>query len=72
LRKDSNAPQRERITEWVKFYKQSQLNYRMNALLAVLESDGEQMLSAVLQELGLTLSSDLVKDASDTSPKARP
>jgi uncharacterized protein YqgV (UPF0045/DUF77 family) len=72
LRKDSNALQRERITEWVKFYKQSQLNYRMNALLAVLESDGEQMLSAVLQELGLTLSSDLVKDASDTSPKARP
>lgn len=65
MRKDSNAPQRERITEWVKFYRQSQLNYRMNALLAVLESDGEKMLSAVLKELGLTDSVSLVKDASD-------
>lgn len=37
----------------------------MNALLAVLESDGEQMLSAVLNELGLSASVDLVKDASD-------
>ena len=49
----------------MKFYKQSQLNYRMNALLAVLESDGEKMLSAVLKELGLTDSVSLVKDASD-------
>ena len=65
MRKDSNAPQRERITDWVKFYKQSQLTYRMNALLAVLESDGEQMLSAVLKELGLTDSVNLVKDANE-------
>ena len=65
MRKDSNAPPRERITDWVKFYKQSQLNYRMNALLAVLESDGEQMLSAVLKELGLTDSVSLVKDANE-------
>ena len=65
MRKDSNAPPRERITDWVKFYKQSQLNYRMNALLAVLKSDGEQMLLEVLKELGLTKSVDLVKDASD-------
>ena len=49
----------------MKFYKQSQLNYRMNALLAVLKSDGEQMLLEVLKELGLTKSVDLVKDASD-------
>jgi hypothetical protein len=35
----------------------------MNALLAVLESDGEQMLRAVLNELGLMSSVDLVKDA---------
>ena len=49
----------------MKFYKQSQLTYRMNALLAVLESDGEQMLSAVLKELGLTDSVNLVKDANE-------
>ena len=65
MRNDSNAPQRERITEWVKFYRQSQLNYRMNALLAVLETDGEKMLVAVLKELGLTESSALIKDANE-------
>jgi hypothetical protein len=35
----------------------------MNALLSVLQSDGEQMLMAVLKELGLTASVELVKDA---------
>jgi hypothetical protein len=35
----------------------------MNALLAILKNDGEQMLSAVLRELGLTNSIELVKDA---------
>ena len=65
MRKDSNAPPRERITDWVKFYKQSQLNYRMNALLAVLETDGEKMLLEVLKELGLTDSVSLVKDANE-------
>jgi hypothetical protein len=63
LRKDSNVPQRERISEWVRLYRQSPLKYEMNALLSVLETDGEQMLSAVLKELGLTASVDLVKDA---------
>jgi hypothetical protein len=57
------VPQRERISEWVRLYRQSPLKYEMNALLSVLETDGEQMLSAVLKELGLTASVDLVKDA---------
>ena len=65
MQKGSNAPQRERITEWVRFYKNSQLSYRMNALLAVYENDGEAMLMAVLKELGLTQSSALIKDASE-------
>lgn len=49
--------------DWVRFYKQSPLKYEMNALIAVLKSDGEQMLLEVLKELGLTKSVDLVKDA---------
>lgn len=65
MQRGSNAPQRERITDWVKFYKQSQLSYRMNALLAVYENDGEKALIAVLQELGLTESLALIKDASE-------
>jgi hypothetical protein len=47
----------------VKFYRQSPLKYEMNALLSVLETDGEQMLMAVLKDLGLTDSIELVKDA---------
>lgn len=47
----------------MRFYKQSKLNYQMNALLSVLETDGERMLLEVLKELGLTASVDLVKDA---------
>jgi hypothetical protein len=63
LRKDSNVPQRERISEWVRLYRHSPLKYEMNALLSVLETDGEQMLMAVLKDLGLTDSIELVKDA---------
>lgn len=63
MRKDSSAPPRERVMDWVRFYKQSPINYTMNALIAVLQSDGEQMLLEVLKELGLTKSVDLVKDA---------
>ena len=55
--------ERGKVMEWCAFYRQSKLNYQMNALLAVLETDGEKMLQAVLQELGLTSSFDLVKDA---------
>jgi hypothetical protein len=63
LRKDSNAPQRERVSEWKRWYEASSPGYQMNALLAILKNDGEQMLSAVLRELGLATATDLVKDA---------
>lgn len=63
MQKGFSAPQRERISDWVRFYKQSPLKYEMNALLAVLSTDGEEMLRSVLKELGLTKSEDLVKDA---------
>ena len=52
-----------RAKDWAHFYKQSPLKYNMNALTAVLRNDGEKMLAAVLKELGLELSVDLVKDA---------
>lgn len=37
----------------------------MNALLAVLENDGEKMLAEVLKALGLESALDLVKDAKE-------
>ena len=53
----------ERVKNWCAFYKQSPQKYNMNALLAVLKNDGEKMLQAVLRELGLERSLELVKDA---------
>lgn len=55
--------ERDRVKEWVGFYKASPLNYQMNALIAVYKNDGDKMLEKVLSELGLERSSDLVKDA---------
>lgn len=52
-----------RKMDWVRFYKVSPSKYEMRALISVLENDGEQMLAAVLKELGLELSLELVKDA---------
>lgn len=49
--------------EWCAFYRKSPLKYEMNALIAVYKNDGEKMLGLVLRELGLSNSSDLVKDA---------
>lgn len=49
----------ERIEEWVRHYKTCLL--KMNALRAVLENDGEQMLQKVLKKLGLASALDLVK-----------
>lgn len=55
----------ERVKNWVHFYKQSPLLYNMNALISVYKNDGEKMLRAVLRELGLESSVDLVKDAAE-------
>ncbi len=53
----------ERIEEWLRHYKVCHL--KMNALCAVLENDGEQMLSKVLRRLGLERSLDLVRESSN-------
>lgn len=53
----------ERVKEWVAWYRASSQKYSMNALLAVLETDGEKMLGMVLRELGLVMSLELIKDA---------
>lgn len=53
----------ERKMDWVRFYKASPLKYNMNALISVFKTDGEKMLSLVLNELDLSMSVDLVKDA---------
>jgi hypothetical protein len=53
----------DKVKEWAAFYRASPQKYNMNALLAVLENDGEKVLTRVLSELGLTSSLDLVKDA---------
>ena len=53
----------ERVKEWAAYYRASPLKYNMNALLAVLKTDGEKMLADVLREIGLESSLELVKDA---------
>lgn len=49
----------QRLDEWVKWYEVSGL--KMNALLAVLENDGEKMLTRVMGRLGLESASSVVK-----------
>lgn len=51
----------ERAVEWARFFRASQPSYRAYALLAPLEADGEKMLQAVCNELGLKSAVDLVK-----------
>ena len=65
MAKESSAPQRERVLEWKRWYLASSPGYQMNALLAILKNDGEQMTLAVLRELGLTESLELIKDANE-------
>ena len=57
----------EKVEEWVRWYKASLL--KMNALTAVLNNDGEQMLQKVLTRLGLVSASDVVKAARDDHRK---
>lgn len=61
--------EKEKVGEWVRFYKQSPLKYEMNALIAVYKNDGEGMLLSVLKELGLQQSVDLVREAANESRK---
>ena len=56
-----------KIEGWVRWYRASLL--KMNALTAVLNNDGEQMLEKVLQKVGLVSASDVVKAARDDHRK---
>ena len=56
--------ERQRVLDWVTYYRKSaRVGYNFNALVAIYKTEGEPMLLAVLKELGLTLSVELVKDA---------
>jgi hypothetical protein len=46
----------------VRWYEISAPGYQTNALMAVLNNDGPQMLQMVLKELGLVSSLDLIQD----------
>ena len=49
----------ERVADWVRYFEVSQ--NKANALLAVLENDGEKCLGTVLKKLGLASALDVVK-----------
>jgi hypothetical protein len=54
----------DKLQDWVIYYRKSaRVGYNFNALVAIYKTDGEKMLVAVLKELGLTVSAELVKDA---------
>ena len=55
--------EKERIKDWVTYYRISPAGYNFQALMNIYKNDGEKMLLAVLRELSMTASVDLVKDA---------
>lgn len=57
------SDQKQKLGEWTRFVKQSQTSYRMNALKAVQENDGDEMLKAVLKELGWVMTFDFMKQS---------
>ena len=50
-----------RKEEWLRYIKASPTRLKINALRAVLENDGEEMLRKCLKELGWLHSVDLIK-----------
>jgi hypothetical protein len=63
----------DKVHDWVTYYrKSSRVGYNFNALVAIYKADGERVLVSVLKELGLTLSVDLVKDASGDGRSKNP
>jgi hypothetical protein len=51
----------EKVAEWTRFYLAAHPSYRVHALLAVIENDGEPVLRKVCEKLGLQNAVDLVK-----------
>ena len=65
--KDSTAHR----NDWIRFYRSAPEGYRPHALSACLSTDGVKMLGAVLAELKLERSVDLVADWNDASTETR-
>ena len=62
----NSAPKRsqsEELQDWCRFVKASATSFKLNALKAVLENAGEQMLIAVLKHFGWQDSVALIKAA---------
>ena len=57
----------ERLEEWVRWYQASSL--KMNALVAVLNNDGDKMATRVMEKLGLASPLDVVKACRDDHRK---
>lgn len=53
----------DKKADWIRFVKASQSSYKLNALKAVQENDGDEMLKAVLKELGWVMTFDFMKQA---------
>ena len=53
--------QAEKRKMWVDYVKASPPGYYANALSAVYKTEGKEMLSSVLKDLGWTLSVDLIE-----------
>jgi len=64
--------QKEKKNEWLRFIRQSQSSYKLNALKAVFDNDGKQMLEACLSELGWTQSVDLILQVESQRPSDDP
>lgn len=64
----ATSKEKERRNDWLRFIKNSQPTYRLNALKAVLENDGAAMLNECLRELGWTQSKDLIANCESPSP----
>jgi hypothetical protein len=54
--------EKERIQEWIRWWKIGPPGYQYNSLVAILRNDGEKMLRSVLKELGLGDSTALLKE----------
>jgi hypothetical protein len=54
--------EKERLQEWIRWWKIGPPGYQYNSLVSIYRNDGEQMLRNVLKELGLLDSVSLLKE----------
>lgn len=60
----SSSSDAERLAEWSRFFDASVCGYGLNALLAILDNDGEKTLARFLEARGLNSSLDLIRELS--------